>query len=113
MHELGIISEVVKVARRTAETNNLTKIHKIVLQVGELSGAIPEYVQKAFPAVVYNTAMEDCELEVEEVPAIANCKECNHEYRLKGSDGKCPFCNSNRYDIISGNQLLIKNIVAS
>ena len=113
MHELGIVSEVVKVARKAAEANNLTKIHKIILQVGELSGAIPEYVEKAFPAVVYNTTMEDCDLEVEAIPAIAICKECNHEYMLKDSNGVCPFCNSNRYDIISGNQLLIKNIVAS
>lgn len=113
MHELSIIVQVVKIAKKTAEANHLTKINKIVLQVGELSGAIPEYAKKAFPAVVYNTPMKDCQLEIEEIPGIANCQECGRHYRVVKYKGKCPQCQSERYSIISGTQFVIKEIVAS
>ncbi|HWQ40526.1 MAG TPA: hydrogenase maturation nickel metallochaperone HypA [Desulfosporosinus sp.] len=113
MHELGIIAQVVKVAQRTAKANHLTKVNKIVVQVGELSGAIPEYVKKAFPAVVYNTTMKDCQLEIEEIPGIASCQNCGQQYRVVEFEGKCPQCQSEKYNIISGTQLVIKEIVAS
>jgi hydrogenase nickel incorporation protein HypA/HybF len=113
MHELGIIAQVVKIAGKTAEANHLTHVNKIVLQVGELSGAIPEYAKKAFPAVVYNTPMKDCQLEVEEIPGLASCQDCGRQYRVVEFKGKCPQCKSEKYTIISGTQLVIKEIVAS
>ena len=39
MHELGILSAMVKTIEKIAETENLEKIEKIVLEVGELSGS--------------------------------------------------------------------------
>lgn len=113
MHELGIIAQVVKVAQKAAKDNNLTTVNKIVLQIGELSGAIPDYAKKAFPAVVYNTAMKDCQLEIEEVPGIASCQDCGRQYRVVKFEGKCPQCKSEKYSIISGTQLVIKEIAAS
>ena len=113
MHELGIVAQVIKIAQKTAEKNNLTKINKIILQVGELSGAIPLYVKRGFPAVVYNTPMQDCEVEVEEVTAYGICENCGHKFAIVKCEGECPKCQSNKFDIISGTQFLIKEIVAS
>lgn len=113
MHELGIVVQIVRIAQKTAEANNLSKVHKIILQVGELSGAIPEYVQKAFPAAIYNTPMEACELEVEVIPGIVKCRKCDCKHRLNETKGKCPSCSSDEYDVISGDQLFIKSIAAS
>ena len=113
MHELGIIAQVVKIAKKTAEANNLTKINKIVLQVGELSGAVPLYVERGVPAVVYNTPMQDCELKVEEVTAYGVCEDCRHEFPIVKCEGKCPKCHSDKFNIISGTQFIIKEIVAS
>ncbi|MDZ7543562.1 hydrogenase maturation nickel metallochaperone HypA, partial [Clostridium perfringens] len=41
MHELGVVFEVVRTVENFAQRNALTKIDKIVLQIGELSSMIP------------------------------------------------------------------------
>ena len=38
MHEVGIISAMLKTIEGVMEEENLTKVEKIVLRVGELSG---------------------------------------------------------------------------
>ena len=57
MHELGVIIEVAKTVERFAEKNNLTVIDKIVLQIGEFSSMIPQYVEKCYPTAVDGTCL--------------------------------------------------------
>jgi len=40
MHELGIVYEVIKIVDGFVEENNITKVDKIVLEIGQLSQAI-------------------------------------------------------------------------
>lgn len=114
MHELGIVVQVVRTAQKAAEENQLTKVHKIVLQVGELCGAVPDFVRKLFPVAIHNNEMfEDCKLKVEEVPAVAVCGQCQKEYQVTKTQGKCPECGSRDYKILEGTLFLIKEIAAS
>ena len=46
MHELSIISAMLKTIEAIMEKNHLTRIEKIVLQVGEFSGVVPHYMQE-------------------------------------------------------------------
>ena len=41
MHEVGIISAMLKKLERVMEEEGLTHVEKVVLEVGELSGIIP------------------------------------------------------------------------
>ena len=44
MHELGILVHMAKTLKSLAEENQLTEIGGITLEVGEVSGIVPEYM---------------------------------------------------------------------
>ena len=111
MHEVGIISAMLKTIEGVMEEENLTKVEKIVLQVGELSGVLPHYMQECFPAAVYKTRFQDTKLELDIVPGIARCNRCGLEFNGLKYDLTCPTC-GNRHDFerLSGEELIIKEI---
>ena len=67
MHELGIVYNIVEQVLKVAGDNSLTEVEAIVLQVGETSPVIPEYLQKCFPAAVDGTMLEKTLLEIERI----------------------------------------------
>ena len=46
MHEIGVVRSMVKTVTAFAEANQITDIAEIVVDVGELSLVIPEYVEE-------------------------------------------------------------------
>lgn len=112
MHELGVVIEVVKTIDRIFIEQNLTKIEKIVLQIGELSAMIPAYIKECYPAAVDGTRFEETKLEIEVIPGTALCKDCNEKFNLIKQQGRCPNCNERNLDLLSGKEFNIKEIVA-
>ncbi|GAA6292323.1 hydrogenase maturation nickel metallochaperone HypA [Enterocloster asparagiformis] len=113
MHEVGIISAMLKKLERVMEEEGLTHVEKVVLEVGELSGIIPRYMEECFPAAIYKTEFEDLHMEMEVIPGIVMCLECRHEYRISFDRMSCPVCGSNQITPVSGNGFVIKEIYAS
>ena len=46
MHEIGIVRQLVRTVSAFAEENGLTEISEVVVDCGELSLVIPEYVEE-------------------------------------------------------------------
>lgn len=112
MHELGIVYEVINVVDRFVVENNLTKVDKIVLQVGELSQAIPRFIEQCYPAAVSETPYEETKLEIEVLPANGRCRSCKEIYNVINHRKICPKCHQEDYQLISGQEFNIKEIVA-
>lgn len=112
MHELGVVIEVIKTVERFAQKNEVTKIDKIVLQIGELSSMIPKYIESCYPVAVDGTFMEETKLEIEILPGNAICSKCNEVFNFIQSKGKCPTCGNKNIEIISGKEFMIKEILA-
>ena len=112
MHEVGIISSMLKTIEEVMEQEQLTKVEKIVLQVGELSGVLPRYMEICFPAAVYKTRFQDTKLELDIVPGIARCNRCGLEFNGLKYDLTCPECgNRDDFQRLSGSELIIKEII--
>ncbi|SHK28478.1 Hydrogenase-3 nickel incorporation protein HypA [Clostridium cavendishii DSM 21758] len=112
MHELGVVFQVVKTVETFAEKNALTKIDKIVLQIGELSSMIPKYIESCYPAAVDGTLLENTKLEIEILPGNVLCRECSKVYNLLQNKDECPYCKENNWELLSGKEFIIKEIVA-
>lgn len=112
MHELGVVIEVVKTVEKIAVEQQLSKIDTIVLQIGELSSMIPKYIKSCYPAAVDGTMMESTKLEIEVLPGNGLCRECNKVFNIIKNKGLCPKCISNNWDMLSGKEFMIKEIVA-
>ena len=126
MHELGLLSAMVKTIEGIAQEERLVpvgrriglvskerleRVEKIVLQVGELSGVVPAYLESCYPAAVYKTFMEDTELELEIIPGIARCERCGRQFNAVAEDLKCPDCGGEELTACGGTELMIKEIV--
>ncbi|MGM0641848.1 MAG: hydrogenase maturation nickel metallochaperone HypA [Thermotogota bacterium] len=112
MHELGIVYEVIKIVDGFVQENNIKTVDKIVLEVGQLSQAIPRFLKECYPAAVSETDYEETKLEIVELPANAKCKNCNQVYNVIEHRKICPNCQNEDYMLISGQEFNIKEIVA-
>ncbi|WP_315113169.1 hydrogenase maturation nickel metallochaperone HypA [Clostridium intestinale] len=112
MHEVGVMIEVVKTVEKFAKQNSITKIETIVLQIGEISSMVPRYIKACYPMAAEGTILENAKLEIEVLPCNAICKECNKVFNLLENNHKCPKCGNNDFDVLSGREFNIKEIVA-
>ena len=111
MHELGVIVDVVEKIVRIAEEQNITEIEAIVLQIGELSSMIPKYMQSLYPAATEGTILEHSRLEIEVIPGNGRCRNCSQIFRLIQEKGVCPSCGEKDFELLSGKEFMIKEIV--
>jgi hydrogenase nickel incorporation protein HypA/HybF len=110
MHELGVIIEIVKQVEQIAAENEVNKIESLVLQIGELSSMVPQYMKKLYPAAIEGTILEDSTLEIEVIPANGLCKDCSKVFNLIIEKGTCPYCQSKNFELLSGKEFMIKEI---
>ena len=110
MHELGILSSMLKTLDQIMIDEKLEHIEKIVLQVGEISGVVPHYIEECFPAATYKTKYEDLVLEMEVIPGIVRCNDCGEEFNAAECDLKCPKCGSQNLFPLSGREFVLKEI---
>ena len=112
MHELGIMFNIVRSVEKIAAENNLEIIDTLILQVGELSPVVPHYLEACYPAAVDGTLMEETKLKIEIIPGNALCKHCKTVFNLLQNKDHCPECQGKEYEILSGREFMIKEIVA-
>ena len=110
MHEIGVVRSMVKTVTAFAEANQITDIAEIVVDVGELSLVIPEYVEELYPAVAAETPLKDTKLILEIVPGMAECDECDEIFNVVENEGYCPNCGSFEKTILTGRDFLIREI---
>jgi hydrogenase nickel incorporation protein HypA/HybF len=111
MHELGVLNSMVHTIERIIKEENLTQVQKLVIEIGELSGIVPRYLEQCWPAASYKTFMENTELELIIIPGIVKCRECGRVFNAVYSDLNCPDCRSREMEILEGNDMIIKEIV--
>jgi hydrogenase nickel incorporation protein HypA/HybF len=110
MHELGLVLEIVRIAERRAREEKAAKVTRIVLQIGELSALVPELLEACYPAAVYGTLLADAELSIETLPANAICRNCKKVFNVIDSKFKCPVCEAGKWELLSGREVIIKEI---
>lgn len=111
MHELGIVKQIVATIEDIAVQNNEDHIAQLVLEIGELSQVIPEFVEEIWGDVCKTDDMlTDCELKIEVPEALVFCKACGHSYRPAKESASCPECGFTNFKIIDGGSLRIKSI---
>lgn len=109
---MGIVIKVVRTVEDFVRNNGVTRIDTLVLQIGALSPVIPRYVEACYPMVVKNTLLEDTRLLIEVLPAMGRCRGCGQDFDVLEHKSTCPACHSGNPEMISGNEFMIKEIVA-
>ncbi len=113
MHELGTIYYVIDTVEQLMVENQLTKVGSITLQVGEVSGIIPEYLQEFWEYARKKTEhFQETELIIEKLEAVTYCQDCGKTYSTMQYKKICPCCGSGNTFLVTGNEYIIKEIEA-
>ena len=107
MHELSIMQSVVEICEAHAEG---CKVSEVVLEVGELSGLVPESIEFCFEACCTGTVLEGARLTLELVPGRGICPHCKIEAPLAAVYDPCPGCGAFGLTVISGQELRVKEL---
>lgn len=106
MHELSITQGVVDaVAERFAGA----RVAGVRLEIGRLSGVLPDAVRFCFDVVAAGTAVEGARLVIDEPAGRARCRDCEQEFELDDPIPLCR-CGSARVEVLSGAQLRIVSV---
>ena len=112
MHELSAMMNLVTAAADAAEKNGVSKVLKLTVDVGEMTGILPKYLIYYFPEASKGTVCEGAELIINEIPVTISCTDCGKDYHPEASnDRSCPFCGSARGKIKNGRELSVSDIV--
>ncbi|MEG1790564.1 MAG: hydrogenase maturation nickel metallochaperone HypA, partial [Oscillospiraceae bacterium] len=106
MHELSVVREALRTVDAFAKENGIDVIDTIVLQIGELSGVVPAYVEELYPAVVYETQYQNTKLKIEVEEGNAVCRKCKRVFNVIKNEGFCPHCGEKDAEVISGREFL-------
>ena len=111
MHELGVVFHIIKDVKKVAEENNVDKISKVTLQLGEVSTVIPHYLTDCWKwASAKEPLLSGAELAIEPIPAITFCEGCGGQYPTVAHGKTCPHCGSTDTWLMQGNEFMIKEI---
>ena len=105
MHEVSIMQNVFDIAFARLRQEKATRIHRLRLRVGALSGVVPEALQFAFDALKEDTPAAEAALDVDYLPVRFYCSQCALEFGAEDVLELCPSCGSADAAIRQGHEL--------
>lgn len=113
MHELGTVLYIIDQVEKVVEENSLTQVASVTVQIGEVSGIIPDYITDAWKwAIKESKYLKETELKVEKLEAVTFCEDCKKTYSTVKYAKICPYCGSEKTYLVTGNEYAIKEIEA-
>ena len=111
MHEMGIAMQIIEIASSSipAEMEN-PSVARVNIRVGKLTAVVPSSLTFCFNIAAQETPLAGAELSIEEVPVVARCRKCGHEWTISGPDFSCENCGDGDVDLLSGRELEIVSL---
>ena len=107
MHELSLTQSLVEIAEEHARRAGATVIRGITVEVGALSGAVPEALEFAFDVCSKGTLAEGAELAIHRIAGHGQCAACGAEATGHDLTAVCPVCGALAFEIDAGLELRI------
>lgn len=88
MHEMSIAQSLITLIREEMTKHSATRLIRVRVRHGVLSGVVPEALSMAFEIMTVDTDLEGALLETFEEPLRLACGSCKQEFT---SDSPSPF----------------------
>lgn len=106
MHELAITDGIVSgVAERVAGA----RVTRVVLELGRLSGVVPEAIRFCFDLCAEGTVLAGAQLEIVPIPGRSRCRACGAEGEVLDWLDLCA-CGSAELDLSGGRELRVREV---
>lgn len=102
---------MIDAAEEMAKKNNAKEVRSLTLEIGEVSTVIPSYFKECFDwAIKKSDYMKNCHLEMIIIKGISYCKKCKNTFGTTENGKICPNCGSKDTYLVTGNDVVIRNI---
>ena len=106
MHELAIMESVVEMVVERTAGRRVAVVH---VQVGKLSGVVPDALAFCYELVTAGTSLQDSRLEIDHTDGSGHCRTCDLDFELDQLLLLCP-CGSADVQIVTGRELLVTSV---
>lgn len=110
MHELSVCNALITQVERIARDHPGSRVARIVLSIGPLSGVEPKLLRHAYPLAAAGTVAEQAELEIETGPVVVRCTVCDAQSAVAPNRLLCGSCGDFRTRLVSGDELLLQRL---
>ena len=113
MHELALCQEMLSLVSRIAAERGATRVDRIVVIIGPLSGVEIPLLQRAFSVARAGTPAANAALEPEICGVRVRCRKCGVTSGASVSKLTCGRCGDWRVDLQQGDEMLLKTVELS
>lgn len=110
MHEYSIVQSLLNSCEENAQQNNATKVTKVVVKIGVMSGVEPDLLQTAFDTFKEETMCHDAQFIINVQPVVIRCQKCKEESTLEKHEYACQKCGSIEIDILDGEEMFLMSL---
>lgn len=110
MHEMSIVHNLISIVKEEMAENNAVSLRSVRVNIGEMSGIVPEALRTCFYIVTAESDMKGAELKIETAPLVGYCRNCKKDFNVVDYKFLCPECDSTDIDIISGREMNVMEI---
>ncbi|MFV0481408.1 MAG: hydrogenase maturation nickel metallochaperone HypA [Campylobacteraceae bacterium] len=110
MHELSIVNSLIDLCEKVAHKNGATKVLRVEVRLGKLSGIEPHFFEITFDTFKEKTICENAELVVKLEDIKIACFECGETSELTQNEFVCPKCGSYEVKMIEGEDMILQNL---
>ena len=104
MHEMAITQGIVDICLQHAAGR---AVRQVVVEIGDLSGVVPEAVVFCFSACSADTLAAEARLEIRQVHGLGRCLDCSTEQQLSRLYDPCRQCGSYALTLLKGEELRV------
>ena len=110
MHEMAIAESVLEIVEAAARGNAAARVSTVWLELGALSHVEARALAFCFDAVTRGSLAEGAALEIVTLPGEAWCMPCGVRVALAKLGEPCPRCGSFQLQVLSGEEMRVKEI---
>jgi len=110
MHEYSIVQALIEQCEDLAKEHQKTKILKVIVKIGVLSGVEIDLFKTAFETFKEKTICDNSELVINIQPLVIKCYECLTESVLDENNFICPSCESLNVQSVDGEDMYLMSL---
>ena len=110
MHEYSVVQSLLESCEEHARVNEASKITKVVVKIGVLSGVEPELLKTAFDTFKEQTVCDGADFILNIQKLQIECLECDTVSILEKHEFSCPKCQSTNIKVTDGEDMYLMSL---
>ncbi len=110
MHEYSVVQALLEQIEDIAKKNEATKVSKIVVKIGVMSGIETHLLEIAFNTFKEKTICDGAEFVLNIQPLKIRCNSCYQESELEKIHYCCQLCQSTDVTVIDGEDMFLMSL---